>query len=85
MHCRLCKEYIEETDDCNLCMFELDESKFFSKSKFDILDLKEEDGWEHMQIIDRLHSCDVECLWADIWYDNNELINTRKEAPCISI
>ena len=70
-HCSICKNCNIETDDCDLCEFELDESKFFAQSDFDILDLKEEDGWEHLQIMDRLYAMNIECLFADIWFDNN--------------
>ena len=39
--------------------------------KWDILNLKEEDGWEHMQIQQRLFDKGIECLFADIWFDDN--------------
>lgn len=70
-HCSICKKYNIETDDCDLCEFEVDKDKFFSKSDFDILDLNEDDGWEYLQILDRLYAMNIECLFADIWYDNN--------------
>lgn len=38
---------------------------------WDILNLKEEDEWAHKQILYRLWDKDIECLFADIWYDNN--------------
>ena len=38
---------------------------------WDILNLKEEDGWEHKQILSRLWDENIECLFADIWFDNN--------------
>lgn len=38
---------------------------------WDILNLNEEDGWEHKQILYRLWDKNIECLTADIWFDNN--------------
>lgn len=59
-------------DRCKFCHFEFDESYDSYKSDdWDILNLKEEDGWEHIQILDRLRLNGVECYQADIWFDNN--------------
>ena len=41
------------------------------KSDWDILDLDEDGDWYHFQILERLNSQGVECLFADIWTDNN--------------
>ena len=70
MNCRFCTHYKE--DNCELCQFEYDEHyNPYAKDDWDIFKLKEEDGWEHIQILDRLHYKNIECLFADIWFDNN--------------
>ena len=72
MRCKFCVNYEKESDKCKNCQFEFNEEyKFFKKDDWDILNLKEEDGWEHIQIMDRLYLNNVECLFADIWWDNN--------------
>lgn len=69
MRCNICKNY--DGENCIHCSFEYDENASFAKDDWDILNLKEEDGWEHIQILDRLHYKNIECIMADIWYDNN--------------
>ena len=72
MRCKFCVNYEKESDKCKNCQFEFNEEyELFNKDDWDILNLKEEDGWEHIQIMDRLYLNDVECLFADIWWDNN--------------
>ena len=77
MKCEWCANYIESLDTCKFCSFEYEESVI--KDDWDILNLKEEDGWEHKQILNRLHSkgidCSsadicIDCSSADIWYGN---------------
>lgn len=67
--CRICANYMSELDTCKYCHFEYDTSYTpFRDDDWDILNLKEEDGWEHIQIIDRLHYKHIDCYSADIWY-----------------
>jgi hypothetical protein len=57
---------------CKFCHYEFDESyNPYKSDDWDILNLKEEDGWEHIQILDRLRLKGVDCYQADIWFDNN--------------
>ena len=59
-------------DTCKFCHFELDKDYDpFIKDDWDIMSLNEEDGWEHEQILDRLHLNGIDCYQADIWFDNN--------------
>lgn len=73
MNCRFCNNYMSELDRCKFCSFDANEDYdfFTSNDKWDILNLKEEDGWEHIQILDRLRLNGVECIAADIWFDDN--------------
>lgn len=68
MKCKSCENYIRSLDTCKFCHFEHSESVI--KDDWDILNLKEEDGWWHLQICDRLHSQGIDCYSADIWIDN---------------
>jgi len=71
-NCKFCQNYLSELDRCKFCHYEFDESYDPYKSDdWDILNLKEEDGWEHIQILDRLRLKGVDCYQADIWFDNN--------------
>ena len=69
MKCNYCANYMEELDTCKFCSFEYHEP--LVRDDWDILSLKEEDGWEHLQIRDRLHSQGIDCYGADIWYGLN--------------
>lgn len=72
MRCKFCVNYEEESDKCKNCKFEYNkEYNPYKSDDWDILNLKEEDGWEHIQIMDRLYLNNIECLFADIWWDNN--------------
>ena len=72
MKCNLCNNYIESLDTCKFCHFEYDEDyNPVDDSKFDILNMREEDGWEHIQIRDRLHYKGIDCYQADIWFDDD--------------
>lgn len=39
--------------------------------RWDILNLDDDDGWTHFQILDRLLEKNVECMFVDIWTDDN--------------
>ena len=72
MNCKFCQNYLSELDRCKFCHFEFDEEYSPYKSDdWDILNLKEEDGWEHIQLLDRLHLMGVDCYRADMWFDDN--------------
>lgn len=69
MKCNSCGNYMKELDTCKFCHFEPSQST--AKGDWDILNLEEENGWEHIQIRDRLHSQGIDCYEADIWFDKN--------------
>ena len=70
MKCEFCTHYKEE--NCEFCKFEYNEEyNPYAKDDWSIFELKEEDGWEHIQILDRLYYKNIECLFADIWFDTN--------------
>ena len=73
--CTVCNNYMTELDRCKFCHFEwVDDYPPCSDDPFDILDMQEEDGWEHIQIKDRLYYKGIKCWSADIWFDNNMAI-----------
>ena len=87
MKCKFCTNYEEESDKCKNCKFEYNkEYNPYKSDDWDILNLKEEDGWEHIQIMDRLYLNNIECLLADIWWDNNLaiLIGTPSNTDAIA-
>ena len=60
---------MEEIDTCKFCHFEPDE--FYTRDDWDILDLDDDVEWSHIQILNRLHSKGLPCLFVDMWSDNN--------------
>lgn len=70
--CEFCNNFMVELGTCKFCSFEYDkEYNPYAKDNWDILKMDPEDGWEHIQILDRLRYKGIECYAADIWYDNN--------------
>ena len=66
--CGYCKNFDLNSEKCSNCGFEYDGNyNPFEKDDWDILDLKYEDGYEHHQILWRLWSHDVDCVFVDIW------------------
>lgn len=59
---------MSELGRCKFCHFEYEER--YIKDDWDILDLPD-DEWEHIQILNRLHSQGIDCIMADIWGDRN--------------
>lgn len=60
---------MKELDTCKFCSFEADE--FYTRDDWDILDLDDDGEWEHIQILNRLHSQGIGCISTDIWFDKN--------------
>ena len=70
--CRVCEHYLGLTQGCTKCSFEWAKEYPPTDDKgFDILNLDDDLEWSHFQILDRLHFKGIECLFADIWNDNN--------------
>ena len=70
--CKSCNNFLTKLERCKFCNFEYNEDyNPCAKYDWDILNLKEEDDWEHIQILDRLHYKNIDCLAADIWYNND--------------
>lgn len=77
--CKNCNNFLTKLERCKFCSFEYDENyNPYAKDDWDILNLKEEDGWEHIQILDRLHYKNIDCLAADIWYNDVALLIGNK-------
>lgn len=69
MKCNYCANYMSQLDICKFCNFEYEE--FYTRDDWDILNLNDDEGWSHLQILERLHSKGIECLRADIWFGDN--------------
>lgn len=41
------------------------------EEEWDILKLDDDIEWSHIQILNRLHNNDIDCILADIWTDDN--------------
>lgn len=73
--CEFCINYDASVEQCQNCNFKYNEEyNPWAKDNWDIFSLNEEDGWEHIQVLDRLHYKDIDCLFVDIWYDNNIML-----------
>ena len=90
--CNYCTESKNDGRDCPHCKFQYDESYFPYKSDdWDILNLDDDLEWSHLQILYRLHLYDIECLRADIWYDENMAVligcmaNSEKIARVLNV
>lgn len=72
MKCKICKNYDFNKNNCSQCEFKFDEELYWNNDEeWDILNMDGEYEWEHLQIQYRLKSKNIECLAADIWWDNN--------------
>ena len=67
--CNYCANYLDNLGECKFCHFEYDD--FYTRDDWDILDLDDDIEWSHLQILYRLHSKGLPCLFADIWSDKN--------------
>lgn len=59
---------MEALDTCKFCHYEENEYK---EDKWDILKLDDDEEWSHIQIHNRLHLKGIECLFVDIWGNDN--------------
>lgn len=69
MKCDFCANYLDGIDECKFCSFEYEER--YSSDDWDILKLDDDVEWSHQQIMKRLHSKGIDCISADIWFDND--------------
>ena len=67
--CTYCKHYIDKNSICEYCEFEY--HHWYSKDDWDIFGMDDDYEWSHLQIQYRLEAKGIECLFADIWYDEN--------------
>lgn len=59
-------------DSCKFCHFEYDE--FYTRDDWDIFKLDDDEEWSHLQVLKRLHSKNLPCLFVDMWTDNNMMV-----------
>ena len=72
MKCTFCKKYDFNKENCSQCEFEFDEDLYWNNDdKWDIFKIDDDYEWGHLQIQYRLKSKGIECLYADVWFDNN--------------
>ena len=70
--CRVCENYLRGLDNCKYCSFEwAKEYPPCIDTPYDIFEMDDDIEWSHLQLLDRLHYKGIECLFADIWVDNN--------------
>ena len=72
MRCDYCSNYMYGLDSCKFCHFEYDE--FYTRDDWDIFELDDDEEWSHLQVLKRLHSKNLPCLFVDMWTDNNMLV-----------
>ena len=68
MRCENCDNYLIELNRCKFCHFEKADNEPW---EWNILELDDSYGWSHLQILERLEQKGIECLSADIWFNNN--------------
>lgn len=89
--CRICKNFDYGSESCGNCDFIMVDEYDPTNDDWDILNLDPELDWEHFQIMGRLYSKNIECLSADISYDDNTAIiigctsHTSKVASALNI
>lgn len=71
MRCNICDNYLRGLEQCKFCSFEWATEPPWMGDDWDILDMNPEEEWEHLQIQYRLKAKGIECLTADIWWDEN--------------
>lgn len=71
MRCNICDNYLRGLEQCKFCSFEWATEPPWMDDDWDILDMNPEEEWEHLQIQYRLKAKGIECLTADIWWDEN--------------
>ena len=70
--CRVCDNYLRGLERCKYCEFEWStDYPAVSDDYWDIMDLDESYEHEHIQLMDRLYSKGIECLFADMWCDDS--------------
>lgn len=70
--CRVCDNYLAGADTCKFCSFKWrTDYPATSDKEFDIFELDDDIEWAHLQLMDRLKYKGIDCLFADIWVDNN--------------
>lgn len=69
MKCEYCANYMNGIGECKFCHFEYEEH--YVSDDWDILELDDDYEWSHLQILNRIHSKKLPCLFADIWSDDN--------------
>lgn len=69
--CDYCKHYMNKSVVCKFCKFEYCEEFQVYDKDWDIFTLDDDIEWSHLQIMYRLNAFDIECLFADIWGNNN--------------
>ena len=70
--CRVCENYMRGLDTCKFCSFEwAKEYPPTIDTPYDIFEMDDDIEWSHLQLLDRLHYKGIECLFADLWMDNN--------------
>ena len=72
MKCHICSNFFHGIGQCKYCHFEFDDSLPWTNDyDWDIFEIDDDVEWSHLQLQYRLKSKGIDCLEADIWFDNN--------------
>ena len=72
MKCHICENFYHGIGRCKFCHFDFDEGlPWTDDSQWDIFEMDDDTEWSHLQLQYRLKSKGIDCLSADIWFDNN--------------
>lgn len=73
MKCDSCINFMTGVDRCKFCHWEFDPGyNPWNKDDWDIFSINDdEEEWSHIQLLKRLRSNNIDCLFVDIWCDNN--------------
>lgn len=83
--CGFCKNYNYHSKECNFCSFEYEEAFHLESDDWSIFGLDDDLEWSHLQIMYRLKAKGIECLSADIWFDENLAIVIGADASAVDV
>lgn len=72
MRCESCANFMVGVDRCKFCHWEFDPGyNPWNRDDWDIFEMDDDEEWSHIQLLKRLKSQGFNCLYADMWTDNN--------------
>lgn len=72
MKCESCANYMIGIDRCKYCEWEHDPGyNPWNRDDWDIFTIDDDEEWSHIQLLKRLKVKGFDCLYADMWTNNN--------------